>query len=168
MATISDATHLADPAKVYAEYQFGSDRVFQQGLSSILSSGTLNREEGESEEDVLRRAKLFYFKRITGYDVSEMDAKSAEQSLHPPQPEAAQVVTEEEPQHLTFSQLKELIEQGKTDEIPNNKKIPDALNVGPLLHFATSSELNIFLAGGSSFGGEGAAEEETLGNSITS
>ncbi|KAA1474442.1 hypothetical protein DENSPDRAFT_882804 [Dentipellis sp. KUC8613] len=128
MATISDATHLADPAKLYAEYPFGSDEVFQQGLSSILSSGTLSRAEGESDEDILRRAKLFYFKRVTGYDVSETDARVAEQSLPPPQAEAAQIVTEEEPQHLTFAQLKELIEQGKTDEIPNNKKIPDALN----------------------------------------
>ena len=31
---------------------------------------------------------------------------------------------------LTFTELQALIEQGKTDEIPNNKHIPDALNVG--------------------------------------
>ena len=31
---------------------------------------------------------------------------------------------------LTFTELQTLIEQGKTDEIPNNKHIPDALNVG--------------------------------------
>ncbi|KAG8215965.1 hypothetical protein J3R82DRAFT_7947 [Butyriboletus roseoflavus] len=30
---------------------------------------------------------------------------------------------------LTFSELKSLIEQGKTDNIPNNKIIPDTLNV---------------------------------------
>ena len=31
---------------------------------------------------------------------------------------------------LTFTELQALIEQGKTDEIPNNRHIPDALNVG--------------------------------------
>ena len=32
-------------------------------------------------------------------------------------------------QTLTFAQLKELIEQGRTDEIPNNKVIPNILSV---------------------------------------
>ena len=30
---------------------------------------------------------------------------------------------------LTFTELQALIEQGKTDKIPNNKHIPDDLNV---------------------------------------
>lgn len=30
---------------------------------------------------------------------------------------------------LTFAELKELIEQGKTDQIPNNRHIPDNINV---------------------------------------
>jgi len=30
---------------------------------------------------------------------------------------------------LTFAELKELIEQGKTDQIPNNRPIPEAINV---------------------------------------
>lgn len=30
---------------------------------------------------------------------------------------------------LTFAELKNLIEQGKTDEIPNNRHIPEAINV---------------------------------------
>lgn len=33
------------------------------------------------------------------------------------------------PKTLTFAELQTLIEQGKTDEIPNNKHIPDAINV---------------------------------------
>jgi hypothetical protein len=36
----------------------------------------------------------------------------------------------ETPRTLTFAELQALIEQGKTDEIPNNKPIPDELNVG--------------------------------------
>jgi hypothetical protein len=35
----------------------------------------------------------------------------------------------ETPRTLTFSELQMLIEQGKTDEIPNNKYIPDVINV---------------------------------------
>ena len=35
----------------------------------------------------------------------------------------------ETPKTLTFAELQALIEQGRTDDIPNNKQIPDALNV---------------------------------------
>jgi hypothetical protein len=35
----------------------------------------------------------------------------------------------EEPRVLSFAELKELIEQGKTDQIPNNRIIPDELSV---------------------------------------
>lgn len=35
----------------------------------------------------------------------------------------------DEPHTLTFAQLQALIEQGKTDEIPNNKVIPNILSV---------------------------------------
>ena len=41
--------------------------------------------------------------------------------------------TEETPRILTFSELQELITQGKTDQIPNNKIIPDAIHVIILL-----------------------------------
>jgi hypothetical protein len=33
------------------------------------------------------------------------------------------------PRTLTFAELQSLIEQGKMDEIPNNKHIPDTINV---------------------------------------
>jgi hypothetical protein len=39
----------------------------------------------------------------------------------------------ETPKNLTFSELQTLIEQGETDEIPSNKPIADALNVGLVL-----------------------------------
>jgi hypothetical protein len=45
----------------------------------------------------------------------------------------------EVPQTLTFAQLKALIEQGRTDEIPNNKHIPDVLSV--LIFFSSSFAL---------------------------
>ena len=37
----------------------------------------------------------------------------------------------EEAHILTFAELKALIEQGKTDGIPNNRLIPNILNVSP-------------------------------------
>jgi hypothetical protein len=35
----------------------------------------------------------------------------------------------EAPRTLTFAELQSLIEQGKMEEIPNNKHIPDTINV---------------------------------------
>jgi hypothetical protein len=53
-----------------------------------------------------------------------------------PTPEATAIQDEEvspsipeAPRSLTFAELQSLIEQGKTDEIPNNKHIPDTINV---------------------------------------
>lgn len=48
---------------------------------------------------------------------------------------------EEEPRVLTFTELKELIETGRLDQIPNNKVIPDALNVNCqyLLEYLTAN-----------------------------
>jgi hypothetical protein len=44
-----------------------------------------------------------------------------------------------EPHILTFAEIKELIETGRLDQIPNNKTIPNALNVRPLLPFSLSA-----------------------------
>jgi len=40
-----------------------------------------------------------------------------------------QLNNEEEPRILTFAELKDLIETGQLDQIPNNKVIPGGLNV---------------------------------------
>ena len=49
---------------------------------------------------------------------------------------------------LSFAELKELIEQGKTDQIPNNEHIPDDLNVRcELLHAFCSSILTSLVSG---------------------
>jgi len=40
-----------------------------------------------------------------------------------------QLNDEEEPRILTFAELKDLIETGQLDQIPNNKVIPNGLNV---------------------------------------
>ena len=46
---------------------------------------------------------------------------------------------------LTFAELKELIETGNVDKIPNNKIIPERLNVRFLFSFSLPSWLNIYL-----------------------
>ena len=50
-------------------------------------------------------------------------------------PSTSEATTEDNPSAadesrvLSFAELKSLIELGKTDQIPNNKHIPDAINV---------------------------------------
>ena len=58
---------------------------------------------------------------------SNADATTAQD-----QPQAASPPILETPRTLTFAELQTLIEQGKTDEIPNNKHIPDIINVVPI------------------------------------
>ena len=56
----------------------------------------------------------------------------------PPAP-APQLQTKDQEQiTLTFAQIKELIEQGKTENIPNTKVIPNVLSVSALLGRAAS------------------------------
>jgi hypothetical protein len=47
--------------------------------------------------------------------------------------ETNDIVKSEAATVLTFAQLKDLIEKGKTDEIPNNRHIPLVINVCPLV-----------------------------------
>jgi hypothetical protein len=56
------------------------------------------------------------------------------------------------PPILTFAELQTLIEQGKTDEIPNNKHIPDAINVVSISYAVLGNNMLsvIFTTGGPS------------------
>ena len=69
----------------------------------------------------------------TAVTVEEARAARAEQISSAPSQTSAQTSldpsTQDEPRILTFAQLKALIEQGRTDEIPNNKVIPNVLSV---------------------------------------
>ena len=71
--------------------------------------------------------------RVTGNSLTLEDALSFESSARPVgdgrQTEQHQQAAGEETGTLTFAELKTLIEQGKTDGIPNNKVIPNILNV---------------------------------------
>ncbi len=80
---------------------------------------------------------------LTGSSLTVEDARLSRQSLSTTRSDESQVAAsvapaaipaptsgaEEEPQMLSFAQLKALIEQGRTDEIPNNKTIPNVLSV---------------------------------------
>lgn len=67
----------------------------------------------------------YRYLRTTGSNLSEEDAQRAELE----RTEFASGPPAEETHTLSFAELQELITQGKTDQIPNNKQIPDALSV---------------------------------------
>ncbi|KAF8497538.1 hypothetical protein F5888DRAFT_1613658 [Russula emetica] len=126
-----------DPLTVYETHSFETDTSYQAGLSTLYSSGALDELPDEAKEDFLRRSRVFYFNQAYGCNISESDAKQVEgdrtyahstpeatviqdQEVSPAIPEASRT--------LTFAELQSLIEQGKMDEIPNNKHIPDTIN----------------------------------------
>ncbi|KAN0139246.1 hypothetical protein V8E53_002747 [Lactarius tabidus] len=136
----------ADPLATYAGYSFEDDQSYQAGLSTLYSSGALDDLSDEAKEDLLRKSRVFYFNQVHGGNLSESDAKQLEvvgggrtpdiissSADRCSVPEAAGVEPEGPvtARTLTFTELQALVEQGKTDEIPNNKHIPDALNDAP-------------------------------------
>ncbi|KAI9428434.1 hypothetical protein H4582DRAFT_1878862 [Lactarius indigo] len=134
----------ADPLAVYARYSFADDQSYQAGLSTLYASGALDDLSDETKEDLLRKSRVFYFNQAHGCDISESDAKQVEVegvgvnrapwqitdmvSFSADRRSAPEVPTAQAARTLTFAELQALIDQGKTDEIPNNKHIPDALN----------------------------------------
>ncbi|EAU83975.1 hypothetical protein CC1G_09857 [Coprinopsis cinerea okayama7 len=125
------------PLEQYAAYRFDADDTYQQGLASILAGGALNNASSpEAKEEILRRTRVFYFNKMTGNSITMEDAREYELSVQaatttPSTLEPSASTTEqsssapEETRVLTFAELKELIETGKVDQIPNNKIIPE-------------------------------------------
>ena len=78
--------------------------------------------------------------RVTGNSITLEDALSFESSSRPAdsnrptEPQQQQQAVAEEIHTLSFAELKALIEEGKTDGIPNNKLIPNILNVSTPVH----------------------------------
>ncbi|KIK96181.1 hypothetical protein PAXRUDRAFT_826232 [Paxillus rubicundulus Ve08.2h10] len=119
----------------FYSYPFSSDEVFQQGLSGILAHTSMNEVLGTERSDLILKTQVFYFNRATGHNLNLEDLQAhytadLDRSL----PRGNQYTrASSETQHgeapnLTFAELKSMIEQGKTDNIPNNKIIPDTLN----------------------------------------
>ncbi|EIW53607.1 uncharacterized protein TRAVEDRAFT_31677 [Trametes versicolor FP-101664 SS1] len=125
----------------FATYQFANDPEYQQGIAGITASGALDGKSEDEKADILLRSEVFYFNHLTGSSLTVEDARLLRQSLSATRSEESQSAASvapvaipvptsdaEEPQMLSFAQLKALIEQGRTDEIPNNKTIPNVLS----------------------------------------
>lgn len=71
--------------------------------------------------------------RVTGSSIDVEDIRPHLQNHQNAAPVSngplAQASSTESSRELTFLELKELIEQGKTDQIPNNRNIPNVLSV---------------------------------------
>ncbi|XP_006455203.1 hypothetical protein AGABI2DRAFT_75362 [Agaricus bisporus var. bisporus H97] len=136
-----------NPLEQFTSYPFDTDQTYQQGLASILAGNALSDNSSSDERDeLLRRIRVFYFNKTTGNSITIDEVKAYEQSLNqqdleleslsPPStgPVAATTTvptpsqTTEDTKILSFAEIKELIEAGRLDEIPNNKIIPDSLN----------------------------------------
>jgi hypothetical protein len=89
----------------------------------------------EKAETILR-TQLFYFNRMAGQNLAIEDVRSHQNTVNS---QNITVTTDLSPlssnsgtgeaRLLTFAELTMLIKQGKTDDIPNNKFIPETLNV---------------------------------------
>ncbi|KAF9260753.1 hypothetical protein L218DRAFT_1079216 [Marasmius fiardii PR-910] len=133
----------------YANYAFDSDAAFKQGLGDIISRSPAGVDRNEIE----RRAKVFYFNRISsgsltieevkGYEetlsLTEEGAESSRETVQAENPSSSSSTQTEATEALTLAQIKELIETGRTDELPNNKIIPGGLNEATPSHSAAPS-----------------------------
>ncbi|KAL0579929.1 hypothetical protein V5O48_002100 [Marasmius crinis-equi] len=118
--------------------------MHKQGLDDIISRSS----QDVNQEEIARKAKLFYFNRIAGSALTLEEIEAYERGA--PVAEAAssnevaagqtngasassdpKEKTAEDSEVLTLAQIKELIETGRTDELPNNKVIPGGLNEQP-------------------------------------
>lgn len=122
----------------FLAFPFTSDEVYQQGLADVLAHGAKSgKTDGEKAETVLR-TQLFYFNRVTGQHLTVEDVRSHQNTVDSQNPIGAMDLSppsansgDSETRLLTFAELTLLIQQGKTDNIPNNKVIPETLNDGP-------------------------------------
>ncbi|KAI0826085.1 hypothetical protein BC629DRAFT_1586932 [Irpex lacteus] len=123
-------------------YDFDSDKPYQDGLQGMISSGVLEGKTEAEKKTWLLQTRVFYYNHVnnTGLTIEEVQAAGAnnatasEHSDTSNAPSSLQEPTSSipdskvEPRTLSFAELKELIEQGKTDQIPNNRVIPHDLS----------------------------------------
>lgn len=134
---------IPSPLEQYASYPFNTDEIYQQGLVDILTSDSfMNVISTEEREEILRRTRVFYFNKTSGNSITLDEAREYDQhsqkgsiattpaAIVAPLPTSLsdQTRNEEETRVLSFAELKELIEAGRLDQIPNNKVIPNDLN----------------------------------------
>jgi len=123
-----------DVAEAFRSFPFVTDQEYQMGLQSILSSNAFNNKPDTEKENTLRLSRVFYFNKTTGNSITLEDALSFESPtglVDSNRLTGQQQQAGEEVGILTFAELKVLIEQGKTEGIPNNRLIPNTLNDAP-------------------------------------
>jgi len=125
-----------DAAEAFRTFPFTTDQEYQAGLQSILASDTFKNGTDAEKEVTLRLSRVFYFNKVTGSSLTPEDALGFETSARVASTgrlaeQGHEQAAREEVPTLTFAELKALIEQGKTDGIPNNKLIPNTLNDAP-------------------------------------
>ncbi|KAI0039121.1 hypothetical protein FA95DRAFT_1504616 [Auriscalpium vulgare] len=141
LETQATQTSHSDAVLRYANHPFATDDVYLQGLSGIVSNGTVEGLDDEGRQRVLRKTRVFYFNQLTGSSITEEEAEAAEGTRRTHADSTSPVslsnttdlsgTPNEESRTLSFAELQLLIEQGKTDQIPNNKHIPEELNEAP-------------------------------------
>ncbi|TEB32704.1 hypothetical protein FA13DRAFT_1754360 [Coprinellus micaceus] len=100
----------------YAAFPFVQDTEYQKGLADIMLGWSFDKEPTtETREEMLRRTRVFYFNKMTGNALTMDEARDYERRS-------------KAPRVLSFAELKELIESGRVDQIPNNKFIPEKLS----------------------------------------
>ncbi|EJF55947.1 hypothetical protein BD309DRAFT_961733 [Dichomitus squalens] len=121
----------------FQSYPFADDADYQQGLAGIVSSGALEGKSEDEKAEIILGSEVFYFNRISDISITLDEARIARRDFQNQETNIASDSStiplrlpagNQEQQTLTFAQLKELIEQGRTDEIPNNKIIPNVLS----------------------------------------
>ncbi|KAG9313718.1 hypothetical protein JVU11DRAFT_6068 [Chiua virens] len=143
-----DTSQTADPGDErqqrvldqFHTFPFSSNEPFQQGLSGILAQVSTDEMPELERLELILKTKVFYFNRVTGHNIGLEDVRADHTAdlnsfLTQSGDERNQVPSDAshgETRTLTFAELKNLIEQGKTDNIPNNKIILDTLNDGVL------------------------------------
>ena len=104
--------------------------------------------------------------RMTGSSITMDEARDYELSLpstdNGDRPTSTMNDADDENRVLTLAELKELIESGDMDKIPNNKIIPEKLNVSYSFYFLVSSNFT-FTIGCDSKSIDGSYKKETLG-----
>jgi len=105
----------------------------KQGLADLLARDVLSGKTEVEKAEIILRTQLFYFNRVTGQNLTAKDIRSYQDTTDSQHftenMDPSPTYRDGETRPLTFAELKTLIEQGKTDGIPNNKVIPDTLSV---------------------------------------
>ncbi|KAI9272464.1 hypothetical protein BY458DRAFT_508870 [Sporodiniella umbellata] len=104
--------------EAFEKYDFDNDAQFQSGIASLLNN------KQENEEQLLLKAKLFYYSKFfSSIDYDEYCKwKNEKKEID------STVSSEEKPPRFTFQEIVDMIEKGI--EIPGIRHIPTTLNDG--------------------------------------